>query len=334
MPNSGRQTIRFRGKTEQVLETFRVRGRTYFALEKLSRRGAFRVFDPHAGPHGDYRILHRLLKSKTTQQAIETLRRIGGPNGNRNFPSIVDFARQADDLFVVVAWVNGTSLRQYLDAIRQKKTPRPSVSEVVRLTRGLVHGMSHYHRKANVVHGDVSPANIILTSGTTQLILVDFGSAWPIEKTATRDAGDGVTQPYAAPERLAGHAAEDFRSDMFSLSMVAYELLTLKVPYGGLGGRAGMPNLAAKMAKAYEQPSNSIGTRRLPRRSVKLLDDCIGKGLAFHPDERFSTSQDWLAAWDEIHFAMKKGTRLNGIESMIVDKITAICRLFRPEESD
>ncbi len=334
MQNSGRKTIRFRGKTEQVLETFRVRGRTYFALEKLSRRDAFRVFDPHAGPHGDYRILHRLSKSKTTQQAIETLRRIGGPNGNRNFPGIVDFARQAGDLFVVVAWVNGTSLRQYLDAIRQNTTPRPSVSEVVRLTRGLVHGMSHYHRKVNVVHGDVSPANIILTSGTTQLILVDFGSAWPIEKTATRDAGDGVTQPYAAPERLAGHAAEDFRSDMFSLSMVAFELLTLKIPYGGLGGRAGMPNLAAKMAKAYEQPSKSIGTRRLPRRSVKLLDDCIGKGLAFHPDERFSTSQDWLAAWDELHFAMKKGTRLNGLESMIVDKIAAICGLFRREESD
>jgi len=333
MQKSGRKTIRFRGKTEQVLETFRVRGRSYFALEKLSRRGAFRVFDPHAGPHGDYRILHRLSKSNTSQHAIELLRRIGGPNGNRNFPGIVDFARQADDLFVVVAWVNGTNLRQYLDAIRQKTTPRPSVSEVVRLKSGLVHGMSHYHRKTNIVHGDVSPANIIL-AGTTQLVLVDFGSAWPIERTATRDAGDGVTQPYAAPERLAGHAAEDFRSDMFSLSMVAYELLTLKVPYGGLGGRAGIPNLAAKMANAYEQPSKSVVTRRLPRRSIKLLDDCIGQGLAFHPDDRFSTSQDWLAAWDELHFAMKKGTRLNGIESMIVNKIAAICALFRRKESD
>jgi len=329
MSNTERKTIRFRGKTEKVLETFRVRGRTYFALEKLSRRGAFRVFDPHGGPHGDYRILYKLLKADTTQQSIETLRRMGGPNGNRNFPGIVDFARQGDDLFVVAAWVSGTNLRQYLDAIRQKKTPRPSVSEVVRLTRGLVHGVSHYHRKANVVHGDISPANIILTSGTTQLVLVDFGSAWTIEKTATKAAGDGVTQPYAAPERLAGHAAEDFRSDMFSLSMVAYELLTLKLPYGGLGGRAGMPNLASKMANSYEQPSKLVVAERLPRRSIKLLDDCIGKGLAFHPDERFSTSQDWLAAWDELHFAMKKGTRLNRVETIVVDKIATICGLFR-----
>ena len=58
MPNHDRKSIRFRGKSEPVLDTFRVRGRTYFALEKLSRRGAYRVFDQHAGPHGDYRILY------------------------------------------------------------------------------------------------------------------------------------------------------------------------------------------------------------------------------------------------------------------------------------
>jgi serine/threonine protein kinase len=334
MPNKDQKSIRFRGTTEPVLETFRVRGRTYFALEKISRRGAFRVFDPHAGPHGDYRILYKLSRSKTTQQSIETLRRMSGPNGNRNFPRIVDFARQGDDLFVVADWVNGTNLRQYLDAIRRKQTPRPSVSEVVRLTRGLVHGISQYHRKTNIIHGDISPANTILASGATQLVLVDFGSAWPIERAAMKEIGDGVTQPYAAPERMAGHAAEDFRSDAFSLSVVAFELLTLKIPYGGLGGQVGTPNMPEKLADSYEKPSTSALADRLPRRSITLLDRCIGKGLAIHPDNRFATSQDWLAAWDELHFALKKGTRLNGFESMIVDKIAAVYGLFRRGSSD
>ena len=237
-------------------------------------------------------------------------------------------------MFVVVAWVSGTNLRQYLDAIRRKSTPRPSVSEVVRLIRGLVHGVSHYHRKANLVHGDISPANILLSSGTTQLVLIDFGSAWPIESVATKDDGDGVTQPYAAPERMAGHAAEDFRSDMFSLSAVAYELLTLKLPFGGLGGRAGLPSMPDKLADSYQRPSKLARVDRLPRRNINLLDDCVGRGLSLHPDERFATSQDWLAAWDQLHFAMKKGTRLNGIESMIVDKIAAVCRLFGRSSSD
>ena len=334
MSNQGRKSIRFRGQTEPVLRTFRVRGRTYFALERLSRRGAYRVFDQNAGPHGDYRILHQVPGSQASQQSIEILRRLGGPNGNRNFPGIVDFARQGDDLFVVVAWVSGTSLRQYLEAIRQQQTPRPSVSEVVRLVRGLVHGVAHYHRRTNIIHGDISPANIILTSGTRQLVLVDFGSAWPIEGTATRDVGDGVTEPYAAPERLACHAAEDFRSDAFSLSVVAYELLTLAIPFGGLGGRAGTPSLSAKMASAYEPPSQLIRTERLPRRIVHMLDDCLLKGLAVHPDERFSTTTTWIAAWDELHFAMKNGRQLNRFEAFVADKIAAICSSLRREPSD
>ena len=121
MTKSDRKTIRFRGKTEAVLETIRVRGRTYFAIEKLSHRGAFRVFDPHAGPDGDFRVLHRISKSDVTPQKIEILRRLGGENSNRNFPGIVDFAHHNNDLFVVVGWVAGTSLQAYLNSVRADK---------------------------------------------------------------------------------------------------------------------------------------------------------------------------------------------------------------------
>lgn len=328
MASRTRRSIQFRGKSEPVLETIRADGRTYFALEKLSSRGAFRVFDPHAGPQGDYRVLYRVPGSKQSRQSVEVLRRLSGPSGNRNFPGIVDFIRQRDEVLVVVAWVDGTNLQSYLDAIRNRKTPHPSVSEVVRLTRGLVHGVAHYHRRTNIVHGDISPANIVLTSGTTQLVLVDFGAAWPIESTATKAVGDGVTEPYAAPERITAHAAEDFRSDAFSLSVVAYELLTLSIPFGGLGGRAGTPNLASKLGEAYEAPTKLICTERLPRRVVRLIDDCFARGLAIHPDDRFSTTSDWIAAWDSLHFAMKSGTRLNRIESFIADKIGVVYSSF------
>ena len=334
MPQNRRKSIRFRGRNEPVLETFRVRGRTYFALEKLSRRGAYRVFDPHAGPHGDYRILYRLSNAETSRQSIEILRRLGGPTGNRNFPGIVDFARQGDDLFVVVAWVTGTNLRRYLDAIRANKTPRPTVSEVVRLTRGLVHGVAHYHRRTNIIHGDISPANLLLTSGPTQLVLVDFGSAWPVETTATKEVGDGVTEPYAAPERLTSHAAEDFRSDAFSMSVVAYELLTLTIPFGNLGGRAGTPSLADKMATAYEKPSKLLHQNKLPRHTTKLLDECFATSLAFKPDDRFATTSEWIGAWDKLHFAMKKGSRLSRFETFLADKIATIFDALQNKTTD
>lgn len=329
MKPSSRKTVRCRGETETVLETFRVRGRTYFAVQKLGGRGAFRVFDPHAGPGGDYRILYRFPRKKVTRQKLETLKRIGGADRNRNFPAVVDFANQGSESFIVIEWIDGTNLGTYLDAVRGGKTPRPSVSEVIRLVRGLVHGVSHYHRRSNVIHGDISPANILLTHKGKQLLLVDFGSAWPIESTATKSVGDGVTQPYAAPERLSGHAAEDFRSDMFSLSVVAYEMLTLEIPYGRLGGRAGLPKFVAKGKKSFRNPTDMIDkSRPIPMQSLKLLDACIERGLSLESAERFPTSQAWLAAWDELHLALKKGSRLSPLEGWFVRGIESIVDLL------
>lgn len=333
MRQSARKTIRFRGRSEPVLETFHVRGRNYFALEKLSRRGAFRVFDPHAGPDGDYRVLHRIPQSKGTRQQLEILKRLGGPQGNRNFPGIVDFARVDGDIFVVIGWVWGTNLSDYMNAVRERKTPRPSPSEVVRLIRGLVHGVAHYHRRTNIIHGDISPANIIITSGTKHLVLIDFGSAWPLENAARKEQGDGQTQPYAAPERIAQHAAEDFRSDAFSLSVIAYEMLTGVVPYEGLGGQAGLPQLVAKTAESYRAPSTLLTAgHRLPSGSLKWLDDCLGTGLRLHPDQRFATLNEWITAWDTLHSSLKKGTRLRRIDELVLAGIDSLTNLFRRKQ--
>jgi serine/threonine protein kinase len=328
MPLKDRKTIRFRGRTEPVIESFHLSGRTYLALEKLSAHGAYRVFDSHAGPHGDYRALHRIGQPQVTRQQLDVLRQLGGPNANRNFPGCVDYVRQRGDLFLVIAWVHGTNLRHYLSAVRNRKTPRPSVSEVVRLVRGLVHGVSHYHRKTNIVHGDISPANIVISAGTKNLVLIDFGAAWPIQRAAQREH-DAYTQPYAAPERIAKHASEDFRSDMFSLSAIAYEMLTLVLPYEGLGGQAGRPTLAAKTAGSYRDPSSLITSPgRLTKETLGLLDQCVGAGLKLHPDERFATSQQWLAAWDSLHFSLRKGDRLSRIERLFLTGIDSLVSRF------
>jgi serine/threonine protein kinase len=334
MARQDRKTIRFQGREEPVLETFRVRGRSYFALEQLSRRGAFRVFDPLAAPGGDYRVLYRFPASTTSRQKTEVLRRLAGPNANRNFPQLVECVRSGGDLYVVVGWVWGTNLRVFFRAIRAQKTPRPSVPETVRLVRGLVHGLGHFHRRANIIHGDISPANIVLTSGTTQLVVVDFGSAWPVEQSAMKELGDGVTQPYAAPERLANQAAVDFRSDIFSLSVVAYEMLTLEIPFDGLGGQAGLPKLIEQAEKSYRPPSELLdSTHRFPTDSLDRLDRCVGTGLALHPDGRFGTRADWLSAWDGVHNSLKKGDRLTRWEKLLLKGFDFLGQLFRRKKT-
>ena len=195
--------------------------------------------------------------------------------------------------------------------------------------RGLAHGIGHYHRRMNVVHGDISPANIVITAGTKHLVLVDFGSAWPIEESAKKEPGDGVTQPYAAPERLTKHAAEDFRSDIFSLSVVAYEMLTMQIPFDGLGGRAGLPNLIDQAAKSYRPPSDFIqAADRLPRETIERLDGYFRDGLALHPDQRFGTRADYLSAWDGLQDSLKKGERLTLVEKWVLGGFDALARLL------
>ena len=94
------------------------------------------------------------------------------------------------------------------------------------------------HHKKNFVHGDIRPENLVLCREPNRLVLIDFGSAWPVEKTTARSLGDGVSEFYSAPEQLRDNRFADFRSDQFSASVVFYELLTLDLPYEGLGGKA------------------------------------------------------------------------------------------------
>ena len=217
-----------------------------------------------------------------------------------------------------ITWVWGESLLAILRDVRQGVSPRPSVPETIRLIRGLAHGLSHFHRQANLIHGDISPANILVTSGTKNLVLIDFGAAWPVEYSAGEKSGDGITPIYAAPERIARHAVEDFRSDTFSLAVVAYEMLTLEIPFDGAGGNI-LPQFAASFSGTYVPPSKRISQPdRLPKKALELLDELFRVGLGLHPDGRHATRKDWLSAWDELHFALQKGDRLTSFENRIV----------------
>ena len=268
---------------------------------------------------------------KLTRQKIEVLRRLTGPTANRNFPRIFESGRHDEDFLVVTEWVYGKNLKAVLEEVRAGKIPRPSVPEVVRLIRGLAHGLAHYHRRANLIHGDVSPANILVTDGTRNLVLIDFGTAWPIELTAAKSAGDGVTLPYAAPESINSRVVADFRADVFSLSVVAYELLTLEIPYDGLGGRV---TSLSHQSKRLVPPRELLPSRqgKIPSSAAKLLDDYFQSALHPLPDYRFATRSDWLSSLDRLHFALQKGNRLRPWEETLLSCFEFLVRFGRRKQ--
>jgi serine/threonine-protein kinase len=297
------RTVRHRGRTYPVIGVERVRGRELLLLRELGSpdRPRYLAFDPHAGFRGELRRLTVLPKSADGRQHFDALLR--SRRTNDAFSVVLAWEERADVIVLVHEWVAGDSLRVHLD--RAKADPGRSISphQAVRLVKGLAHGLDWYHRESRLVHGDVTPENLVPNRQARRMVLIDFGSAWPMERTARR-AGEGCTPSYGAPELQGAGGVVDGRADQFAASVVLYEMLTGELPYGW-GGKAGRPEYAEVKAKTYRQPSAlAAGRVRLPDRAWAAIDHAVGTGVAFDPDRRFRSDGDWAAAleraWREL----------------------------------
>ncbi|GAA6135021.1 bifunctional protein-serine/threonine kinase/phosphatase [Oceaniserpentilla sp. 4NH20-0058] len=131
-------------------------------------------------------------------------------------------------LYTLLEYVNGMTLEQWI-----RENPKPDISEVIRLAELISRGIRALHRK-DILHQDIKPDNILLDrDGVPKLI--DFGSCYAagIEEIDTpfeREEALG-TAVYSAPETRF-RMRKTKRSDMFSLAVVVYEMLTGRLPFG------------------------------------------------------------------------------------------------------
>ncbi len=305
-----RDSVRIHGREYPVIERFQIHRRTYLAVERMSHAGRrlFKVFDPHAGPGGLPATLHVFPSSNETVERIRLLQSLN--NGNQELPQIRDYQKKGDSVLVVLNWVDGINLRSRLKRIRDGRQRPMGAPEVVRLIRGLAHGLSHLHRHKGIIHADVKPGNLILTPNPTRLALIDYGSAWRVVQTTQRGDGDGATGPYAAPEVLRRDNYVSSRADYFSLCAVCYEMLTATIPYDGLGGNAGLPEHRDEMESTLVPPSElSPDARRLAKAHWQRIDRLVCRGLALDADNRQSTADEWLNEWNETHSQIQQKPR-------------------------
>lgn len=314
------ETIRCRGRTEVVRGEHRLGHKTVQILEQLgtSLRPRYRVYDRAAGPRGDWRLLLVLPRTAVVSQHVAVLERLQDAR-NVNVPLLVEFHRQRDSMDLLLAWTPGCALAEHLTRMREGREAAASAWKASRLIRGLAHGLCQLHHRWNVNHGDIKPANLILAPQGRSLSTIDFGSAWLAERGAHRDAGDGVSGAYAAPELLAGDTAADFRSDQFSVSVVWYELLTGRIPYDGVGGKAGTPSLRAAFAGKLIPPSELVTLDSVPRAIRRCIDSTVCQGLALDPSERHPNPRTWLDALDDIHHASRQQPRLTKLNRFVAD---------------
>lgn len=277
-------------------------------IEELgsSDRRRYRAVDSRAGFHGEQRAILDLPNTGATRQHLRVLKRLR----NTGVPRVLESFRRGDRTWVVMEWIEGPKLSSYLSRMKANGVPRISVTEAFRLIRRLAHNLHSLHRRRQIAHGDIKPENLIVASDPSRLVLIDFGSAWLAEKTARREPGDGFHAAYAAPELQTATRFVDWRSDLFSVGVILYELITLGLPYQ-FGGKAGRPEYADRMGETLIPPSGvHPDTKSIPKCIREGIDRVAARSLAFQPDARYRTPQAWLDDLDAVDLEIRRPATL------------------------
>jgi eukaryotic-like serine/threonine-protein kinase len=168
----------------------------------------------------------------------------------------------------------------------------PFVDAVLSLIRGIVRGIQFAHSE-RIVHSDLKPANILIPDdGILQII--DFGVACDLSIPAANQMVLGGTRPYASPEQLEtlihSSVRHDERSDLYSIGVILYEMLTGLHPYPyGLDSQN--LSLSADRERRFQlPPSPRNWNRQIPLAVESIIQRC----LAATPSERYQSAQELL----------------------------------------
>jgi serine/threonine protein kinase/serine/threonine protein phosphatase PrpC len=190
--------------------------------------------------------------------------------------------RKRNFIYLVTEFIEGQTLAQWM-----VDNPKPDLATVRGIIDQIAKGLRAFH-KLEMLHQDIRPENIMIDStGTVKII--DFGSTsvagmMEIASHGERNHLLGAAQ-YAAPEYFLGESGST-RSDIFSLGVIAYQMLTGRLPYG-----AEMPKTRTKAAQRnLEYTSARIYDREIPA----WVDEAIMKAVHPNPYKRYDELSEFV----------------------------------------
>ncbi len=188
--------------------------------------------------------------------------------------------RKRSFLYTIVEYVQGQSLKQWM-----LDNPSPSLTQVRGTVDQIARGLRSMHR-LEMIHQDLKPDNILLDESNT-LKIIDFGStkiAGLAEIKSVVEHNEIVgTANYSAPEYFKGESGTN-RSDIYSLGVIAYEMLTGKLPYGEIS-----------VERASKKKFNYVSARQYNPTVPDWIDACLQKAVTPSPEKRYALLSEFIS---------------------------------------
>jgi cyclic di-GMP phosphodiesterase len=255
----------------------------YRIVERIGRGGmatVYKAYHPALDRYVAIKVLPDFFSEDEAyrerfQQEAQSVARLKHPN----ILNVFDFGRQGEVTYLVLELVGGGTLADRLGA-------QMDLQDVVAILRPLAGALDHAHAQG-VLHRDIKPSNILLHRDGTP-VLADFGLAKMADSIRKLTASGIVlgTPEYMSPEQAAGEPIGR-PTDLYALGIVAYEMLTGRVPF-----QADTPAaiLLSHLNKAMPP------TRELAGEVSGHVEEVLRQALAKTPDERFASASEFVAA--------------------------------------
>ncbi len=275
----------------------------YQIAERLGRGGmaeVYKAYHPQLERYAAVKLLHGYLaegqdflaRFQREAKAVAALR-------HPNIVQIYDIDVEEEHYYMVMEFIDGGTLK---DRLIQADGPLP-IPEMAHIFRETASALDYAHRQG-VLHRDIKPANVLIGENG-RVVLTDFGIARIVSETQFTVTGTLVGTPaYMSPEQGKGMQIST-PSDIYSLGIILYEMVTGKVPFD-----ADTP--LAVIHKHINEPLPSPRTIRedIPR----VLEAVIVKALAKEPEDRYQSAAEMVAAAES---AFSEFTRVTMAETMV-----------------
>jgi len=301
----------------------------YLLLEKLATGGMAQLYRGKiVGVQGFEKIiaikqiLPHLTAEKELVDAFIDEAKLAALLNHQNVVQIYDFGKIEDSYFISMEYLFGKDLRATLAKSRGKEMPlgiQNALHIAARICAGLdyAHKLKDFQGKAlNIIHRDISPQNIFITY-EGEVKILDFGIAKAASQSTITQLGmiKGKVA-YMSPEQAAGNPI-DHRSDIFSVGILLYEMLSGKRMFQG-----DTMQILAKVRKAEFDPPEAA----LPGLPITLYR-VLHQALAKEPSERYQTCGDFLADLEEcmVGLEIRPSPRALGLymKGLFAEEITA-----------